>query len=125
MPYETPPVASPVFTQQQFDEVTKETIEQIKNLSLLKGGEYSGDIDRLLNFRRNASNLGLDYRQIWGVYAGKHWDALCTYIKDLSTGKERRRLETLEGRCDDLIVYLILFKCMLQEQEASFPKKYD
>lgn len=110
------------FTQQQFDEVTRETIEQIKNLSLLKGGEYSGDVDRLLNFRRNAENLGLDYRQIWAVYATKHWDAVMQYVKDLAEGKERRRLESLSGRADDLIVYLILFKCMLQEQEA-LPKK--
>lgn len=109
----------PTFTHKQFDEVFASTIEQIKNLSLLKGGEYSGDIDRLANFRRNAENLGLDYRQIWGVYAAKHWDALMQYIKDLSEGKERRRLESLSGRADDLIVYLILFKCMLEECESN------
>jgi len=109
--------SKPTFTHEQFDKILQQTVEEIKNLALLKGGEYSGDIDRLANFRRNGENLGLDMRQIWGVYATKHWDAIMQYVKDLQSGKERRRLESLSGRADDLIVYLILFKCMLQEVE--------
>lgn len=116
---EIPMQESKRFTQEQFDQVLAGTIGQIKNLALLKGGEYSGDFDRLLNFRRNGEAMGLDYRQIWGVYAAKHWDAIMQSIKDLSTGKDRQRLESLSGRADDLIVYLILFKCMLQEQENA------
>lgn len=111
--------AQPTFTHEQFDKILQQTVEEIKNLALLKGGEYSGDIDRLANFRRNGEALGLDMRQIWGVYAAKHWDAIMQYLKDLQQGKERRRLESLAGRADDLIVYLILFKCMLEEVEKN------
>lgn len=107
------------FSHESFDKIIAQTIEQIRNLAALKGGEYAGDEDRLANFRRNAQSLGLDYRQIWAVYSAKHWDALIQYIKDVGQGTERRRLESLEGRCDDLIVYLLLFKAMLKEQEAG------
>lgn len=107
------------FPHDEYNKILSSTIEQIKNLGLLKGAEYSGDVDRLANFRRNAENLGLDYRQVWAVYSGKHWDALMQYVKDIGTGTERRRLESLSGRCDDLIVYLMLFKAMLKESEET------
>lgn len=85
----------------------------------LKGGEYSGDDDRLANFRRNAERLGLDYRQVWAVYAGKHWDALMQYVKDVGTNTTRIRTEPLRGRAIDLIVYLTLLIAMLEEKEVT------
>jgi len=85
----------------------------------LKGGEYAGDHDRLDNFRRNGANLGLPMEVIWGVYAAKHWDAIGTYIRDLTTGKTRERMEPISGRVDDLLVYLILFKCMIIERDRA------
>ena len=89
----------------------------LQKLGQLKGSEYSGDVDRLENFRRNGVDLELPMESIWRVYAAKHWDAVGQYIRDLQTGKHRTRLESLAGRCDDLIVYLILFKAILQEKD--------
>lgn len=110
-----------IFDHGRYEELFKQTVVQMSELGNLKGGEYAGDVDRLANFRRNAEALGLDYRQIWAVYAGKHWDAIVQSVKDISTGTERARMESLAGRCDDLMVYLLLFKAMLQEQEG--PRK--
>ncbi len=107
------------FSHEDFAILIKETIEEIKNLSTLKGGEYAGDIDRLANFRRNGEALGLPMEIVWAVYAAKHWDAVMQFIQDLNTGKERKRLEPIEGRVDDLLVYLILFKAMLQERRVA------
>lgn len=109
---------SRIFPHDKYSQLMENTFQQLRDLSILKGGEYSGDTDRLANFRRNAAALGLDYRQIWAVYSAKHWDAIIQYVKDLAEGKQRRRLEGLEGRCDDLIVYLLLFKAMLQESSG-------
>lgn len=92
-----------------------DTIEEIRNLSAKKGGEYAGDDDRLANFRRNGAALGLPMETVWAVYAGKHWDAIQQFIKDQRNGKERERLEPIAGRVDDLLVYLLLFKAMLEE----------
>ena len=107
------------FSHEAYQRLVKDTFDTVMRLSTLKGGEYSGDDDRLLNFRRNGAALGLPKETIWGVYAAKHWDALMQYIKDLNTGKDRQRLESLEGRCDDLIVYLLLFKAMLVEAQPA------
>ena len=109
-----PPVT---FSHARYDALVAETFETVKRLSKLKGGEYAGDDDRLANFRRNAADLDLPMETIWRIYAAKHWDAVGQYIRDLQTGKTRERLEPLAGRLDDLIVYCLLFKAMLDERQ--------
>jgi len=109
------------FSHDRYNVLVKATFDKVTELSKLKGGEYSGDDDRLLNFRRLGVELGLPKETIWKVYVTKHWDAVSQYIKDLNTGKTRPRLESLESRCDDLIVYLILFKAMLIEAQEPKP----
>ena len=109
----------PNFSHDEYAGIIDETVVQIKKLSELKGGEYAGDVDRLANFRRNATNLGLNMEDVWAVYAGKHWDAIQQYVRDLREGKKRERLESIEGRMDDLIVYLILAKAMHRERSRT------
>ncbi len=112
--YET--VGKLVYPHEQWDKLLEDAVSKIKQLATLKGGEYAGDVDRLANFRRNGEALGLPMEVIWAVYASKHWDAVIQYIKDLNTRKTRERLEPIEGRVDDLLVYLLLFKAMVQER---------
>ncbi|MHB8602210.1 MAG: hypothetical protein ACYC9R_06195 [Nitrosotalea sp.] len=113
------------FSHQEYDSIVQDTVENIKELSSLKGGEYAGDHDRLANFRRNAQALGLNMEQIWAVYSAKHWDAIMQYVKDLGEGKTRERLESIAGRADDLIVYLILFKAMYNERSRNATRTLD
>lgn len=105
-----------------YDRIVEETVDSIKKLSQLKGGEYAGDKDRLANFRRNAEALGLSMETVWAVYAAKHWDAIMQFVKDIAKKTARVRTEPIEGRVDDLIVYLLLFKAILLEDRNSTPK---
>lgn len=105
------------YSHSRWDALLDAAVAQIKSLSSLKGGEYAGDSDRLANFRRNAAALGLPMETVWAVYSAKHWDAVMQYIKDLNEGKTRERLEPISGRVDDLLVYLLLFKAILEERE--------
>lgn len=105
-----------MFSHARFNEIVAETVQEINKLSTLKGGEYAGDLDRLANFRRNADQAETTMEFIWRIYASKHWDAIMQYELDLRKGKERVRAEPIDGRVDDLIVYLILFKCMIEER---------
>lgn len=109
-----------IFNHEEWNSLVEKSFAQIKELAFLKGGEYSGDFDRLANFRRNAENLGLDYRQVWAIYSAKHWDALMQFVKDIGQGKDRLRLEGIDGRIDDLLVYLLLFKAMWVENGRVF-----
>jgi hypothetical protein len=107
------------FSHAEYDALVEQTIQQIKKLGSLKGGEYSGDVDRLANFRRNGERLNLPMEVIWAVYAAKHWDAIIQYCSDLQEGKQRERMESLTSRVDDLIVYALLFKAMVIERKRS------
>jgi hypothetical protein len=106
----------PKFSHDDYARLLTDTVEQINSLSLLKGGEYAGDVDRLANFRRNAEQTGVPMETVWSVYYNKHHDAVMQFCRDLITGKERLRAEPLAGRVDDMITYLILFKAMLVER---------
>lgn len=96
-----------------YDALVASTVDQIITLGIQKGGEYSGDRNRVENFVRNAINLQLEPEQVWAVYAGKHWDAIIQYVNDLASGKSRPRTESITGRIDDLIVYALLMKSMM------------
>lgn len=100
-------------------DVADDTFREMAKLGTLKGGEYAHGDDRLDNFRRNGEALGLPMEVIWAVYAAKHWDAVTQYVSDLNKGIKRERLEGIRGRIDDLLVYLVLFKCMVIERERE------
>ena len=114
--YQQPTVA-------QFEVMVKETVMKVLTLGKVKGSEYSGDDDRLLNFRRNGRKLRLPAELILMVYAGKHWDSLVQYAADIAEGKQRKRSEPIEGRIDDLILYMLLYKCMYRERQRQDPPK--
>lgn len=104
-------------TNAEMDEFFKDAFAKILELRSLKSGEYAKDQDALDNFRSDASDLGLNMETVWRVFANKHWRSLSKYIGDLETGYERTRSEPIEGRVDDLIVYLLLFKAILRERQ--------
>ena len=105
----------------RFNALLESTFSEVRKLSRLKGGEYAGDVDRLANFRRNGAAAETTMELIWRVYASKHWDALMQYELDLRTNKTRDRLESISGRIDDLILYLLLFKLMFEERGNAAP----
>ena len=110
------------FKHAEYDALVDDTIKKIKELGVLKGGEYAGDDDRLANFRRNGFDQDLPMETIWRVYAAKHWDAIGQYIKDIRNNVARKRMESISGRVDDLIVYLLLFKAMVVERDRPEPQ---
>lgn len=121
--YVSPSPSPKILTPERYEAMVAETFVEIQKLAKFKGGEYSGDIDRLENFRRNGKNLELPMEKVLLIYAAKHWDALNQYAKDIQTGKKRQRLESLTGRVDDMIVYMLLYKAMILEAQdgKDFP----
>lgn len=113
-----PPIQNSQYTHIQFAELLASTIHQINELSKNKGEEYAGyGDDRLINFRQIANELSLNMEDVWAVYTTKHWRAVMQYIADLKKDVQPTRLEPISGRIDDLIVYCILLKAMIEERE--------
>ena len=99
-----------------FNKIIESTFQEILKLNATKGEEYSGNIDALANFKRNAERMGLDPMQVWYVYTAKHFDSISTFIQDIAKGKVREYSEPITGRADDLIMYFIIFKALYQER---------
>lgn len=108
---------------EEFRKLIDDTFAQVVTLCETKGHEYSGDHDRLLNFKRNATALELLPSTIWAVYAAKHWDAIMQHLKDLQSGHYRKLSEPIEGRIDDLILYALLLKGLLSEARGNEVKR--
>jgi hypothetical protein len=89
--------------------------QQIQELNRRKGKDYAGDFDALLNFKTNAERWGLTPLQVWGVYCGKHWDAIQTYVRNNGQVES----EPIEGRLHDVIVYAFLLLGLIEEQKAK------
>ena len=112
-------MSNKTFTQGELNVIIEDTISAIKLLDKTKGGEYASQQDRLQNFRDNAASLDIDMQLVWRIFAGKHWDAITNFVKDTISKTERPRSEPIEGRVDDLIVYLILFKAILKDAASG------
>ena len=100
----------------KFASIIEASIASMNSLATVKGGEYASDSDRLSNFREASRRLGLLPEEVLLVYLDKHYAALCNYVRDLKAGRNRPRSEPIEGRADDMILYIILFKALLAER---------
>jgi hypothetical protein len=102
---------------EEFRVKVAEHMQEILKLNKTKGDDYSrGGADAFDNFRRHARELGLAPEQIWAVYASKHWDAVMTFIRNIEDGGYEPS-EAIDGRIDDLILYLHLLREMMHDEE--------
>ena len=96
------------------EQVAKDIFQKCLKLMEGKGKEYSGNVDILSNFKRNADNLGLTKYQVLMIYMAKHFDSVLSEIKkhpEFPTDAS----EPFESRITDLINYLILLQCLRLE----------
>lgn len=103
-------------SKESFIELIEDEFTKILELTRSKGEEYSRSDDQLANFKRNAADLGMTPEQVWSVYFNKHIDSIKSYIAQLSKTKNPAMSEPIESRVSDAILYLLLFKAMLNEK---------
>lgn len=99
----------------QFNQLMEMTFSSLKEIVNTKGREYSGDQDRLRNFKEGGSRTGVDPRTVLWVYLDKHYASITQYIKDQQEGVVRKLSEPIEGRIDDAILYLMLLKGLIKD----------
>lgn len=93
------------------------TFDRLRKLNSTKGHDYAGDEDALSNFKRDTERLQkIAVRDPvlakWYIYFSKHYDALMTFLEEGAVASE-----PIEGRIDDLHLYLHLLTGMIIEQE--------
>lgn len=74
--------------------------------------EYTEGAGPFGNFIIGAERTGMPRNLVWLVYAHKHFEGICRYLRN---GKVQR--ETIQSRIVDLQAYLHLLDGMLREDE--------
>lgn len=98
-------------TQEQMADVMDRVFEECQRLRGAGQKEYARTEDNAFaNFERVAADLGLTREEVLWVYARKHMDGVVSWIKG-----HRSQREGVEGRINDLIVYLCLLRGMVEE----------
>ncbi len=76
--------------------------------------EYAGGDNALGNFLRIATETGATPEQVLWTYAMKHKDGIAAHIRG-----HRSQREPVQGRINDLIVYLCLLRGMVETREKA------
>lgn len=96
----------------RFNEIVKETLQQVDEILIKKGKEYSGNVDVFKNFRIAAvADESTPEEALWGMYM-KHWVSIRQIVKD----GELPSKELLNEKILDSIAYMILLKGIIIEQ---------
>lgn len=103
-------------TKQEVAELMERVFrEEIMHLREDGQNEYAHNPENAFaNFERAASDLGLDRKMVLWVFAMKHRDGIASYLK----GHVSQR-EDVRGRINDLIVYLLLLRGMIEDEERK------
>ena len=98
-------------TKTEMQEVMERVFTECGSLREEGQKEYAhDDTNAFANFIRVAERLGISKEQVLMIYMEKHIDGIHSYIK----GHESQR-EGVQGRINDVIVYLCLLRGMVEE----------
>ena len=88
--------------------------------NLLKRGqeEYASSNDAFSNFKRQGKELDMDPKIVLWIHAMKHKSGIASYLKGVKSQREDVR-----GRINDLIVYLLILRGIIDEESAEGLKK--
>ena len=99
----------------QLDKIIQSQIQQILQTRDDGQKEYARDIDNVFaNFERVGKYINVSREQVLMVYLLKHIDGIMAYIN----GHKSQR-EGVEGRITDAIVYLLLLRGMVEDNETK------
>lgn len=95
-----------------FKDLTKQLLNECMAIMDTKGMAYSGQEDKLGNFKRLATKYKVSPLLVWAIFFGKHLDSVDAYIRG-----EYVDSEPITGRIKDLINYLFLLNALIVEDQ--------
>ncbi len=98
--------------QEFYDGPMKEATRRAEKIMRSKMVDYAGNKDFTANFVRTAERCGITPRQVWLVFADKHWGAVSAYVRNGKTESE-----DIKDRIADLHNYLFLLEGLIEVNE--------
>lgn len=112
-------------TEQRFEQIVDETLNQIKETLIQKGREYRRNNDPFHNFNEGSKRSGLIREKVLDGMLLKHEISIADMTNDLEKGI-LPKIETVEEKFGDNLIYLILKKASIidkieqYEEEVSY-----
>jgi hypothetical protein len=104
-----------VMTQEQVKKVFDDIFAEVTILREAGQKEYAHKLDNAFrNFENIGSYLDIDRKKVLLTYTIKHIDGIVAYVN----GHKSQR-ESVKGRINDAIVYLMLLRCMIEDEETN------
>src|SRR3990172_9547854 len=105
-------------TTEEFNHFFGDFMGECRKIHATKGKEYSGNGDRLANFKRLAARLTAPPETVCLIYGTKHLDALASLTEHIETEKRLPPSisEPIEGRFHDAVNYLVLLAALCEER---------
>ena len=97
-----------------FENTIKNTLEQIKDLLIVKGKEYRRKKNPYHNFEVGAKKTGKTRIEVLRGFALKHSISIDDMIEDFENGTPPN-VEKVNEKYNDLITYLLIEKSMMIE----------
>lgn len=102
-----------------FQELMHEQFGRLLDINNTKGHDYAGDEDALDNFKRDEERIAKiaannPHLLKWYVYFEKHLGAIMTYLEEGDV-----KSEPINGRIDDVLLYLFLLRGLIEEQREG------
>lgn len=99
-------------TDQRFDEIVQEVLDQVKEVLLVKAKEYRRNNNPFHNFDVGATRTGLIREKVLDGMLLKHEISIADITNDLEKGI-LPKASTLDEKFGDNIIYLILKKASI------------
>lgn len=103
-------------TPQRFDEFVVDVLRDIKEILGAKNAEYARSTeDKLMNFKRRATQSGLDPMTVLQIDLFKHIDAINSYMIRYRNGAKVLLNDPINKRLNDSIIYMILLQALIED----------
>lgn len=104
-----------MMTQAEVEVVMRTVFDECQKLRGAGQAEYARTAENALaNFERVAQHLGISREQVLFVYMFKHIDGITSFING-----HRSQREDVRGRINDVIVYMILLRAMIEDKDRT------
>lgn len=110
-----------MYTVEAFKKLFNDFVSREEQILNWKTGEYTDNVDKLMNFRQIADFLGVSMSDVVLIYLMKHMQsiALAVQSKNYVWDWEKEGGEGLKQRVADARNYLLLLSACLEEEKSE------